>query len=332
MPASPTTFSNLRALGPGLFLSSVIALAAVAVADRYDAPAMLFALLIGMALSHLNSDAKLRPGLDFAASTLLKAGVAVLGLTISIHTFEALGLWAVLLIVGLLFLTLMGGIALGRALGWDAPRAAIAAGAVAICGASAALAISSVVDPSKKYGTHLLAVILVATGLSTLSMIFYPVLLSHLHVDVLGTGFVLGASIHDVAQVIGAGFSVSDEVGEAATLTKMVRVAMLPIVLLALTLTVGRGEGVSGGKIRLPWFVLVFSGLFVFASIVDVPEAVSVAAKSASRIMFYVAVAAIGLNSKVQEIAKAGHQIIIVLVACSSFLLLGSIAVAELLL
>ena len=315
-------------LGPGIFLASVIALAALAIGERYDAPVMLFALLIGMALSHLNEDPKLRPGLRFAASSLLKAGVAVLGLTISVHTFEAMGLSAVLMIIILMMLTLAAGILLGRAMGWGLPKAAIAAGAVAICGASAALAIASVVDPKKRNNSHLLAVILVATGMSTLAMIFYPVLLGQLHMDALGTGFVLGASIHDVAQVIGAGFSVSDEVGQAATLTKMVRVAMLPVVLVVLTISVGRNEADGERKIHLPVFVIVFAGLFCLASVVDIPASLADAAKNLSRIFFYVAVAAIGLSSKVQDIAKAGHTIIIVIAACSAVLFVGSVLAA----
>ncbi len=318
-------------LGPGIFLAAVIALASLAIAERYDAPVMLFALLIGMALSHLNDDAKLRPGLRFASSNLLKAGVAILGLTISIHTFEALGFIAVLLIISLMLITLAIGLLVGKAMGWGLPKSAIAAGAVAICGASAALAIASVVDPNKRNNSHLLAVILVATGMSTLAMIFYPVLLAQLHMDVVGTGFVLGASIHDVAQVIGAGFSVSDDVGQAATLAKMVRVAMLPVVLIALTLTVGRHETGSRRKIHVPLFVLVFAGLFCFASVVDVSAAVADAAKNVSRIFFYIAVAAIGLSSKVQDITKAGHAIIIVIVTCSAALFIGSVTAASLL-
>lgn len=161
--------------------------------------------------------------------------------------------------------------------------------------------------------------------MSTLSMIFYPVLLGQIHMDVLGTGFVLGASIHDVAQVIGAGFSVSDEVGQAATLTKMVRVAMLPVILLALSMTVGRSESGARGKIHLPYFVLAFAGLFCLASVIDIPQSLSDAAKTLSRILFYVAVAAIGLNSKVQDITKAGHTIIVVIAACSAVLFVGSL-------
>lgn len=312
-------------LMPGVFLSSVIALASLAIAERYDAPVMLFALLIGMTLSHLNEDTKLGPGLQFASSGLLKAGVAVLGLTISIHTFESMGLAAVFLIIALMAMTLLVGLILGMLLGWDAPKSAIAAGAVAICGASAALAISSVVDPDKRNNSHVLAVILVTTGMSTLAMVFYPVLLGRIHLDVLGTGFVLGASIHDVAQVIGAGFSVSDEVGQAATLTKMVRVAMLPVVLLVLSMSVGRRETGARGRIHLPCFVLVFAGLFCIASVIDIPQTLSDGAKTLSRILFYVAVAAIGLNSKVQDITKAGRTTVIVIAACSTVLFLGSL-------
>ncbi|WP_186766484.1 YeiH family protein [Puniceibacterium confluentis] len=313
---------HVHTLAPGLAVAATVSLAAAGLAQRYDAPAMLFALLLGMALSFLAADGQIRPGLDFAGGTLLKTGVALLGLAVSVDTFRMLGITEVLGVVCLLAGSMAFGIWLGRRSGWSTEAAVVAAGAVSICGASAALALTALVQ-DRVSRTHTMAVIMIATGLSTLAMVFYPVILHALGLSDWQTGFVIGASIHDVAQVIGAGFSVSDAVGETATLTKMLRVALLPVVLLVVSLTLGRSR--HGGRIALPWFVLAFVALFVLASAAPVPEAVRAGVSDLSRALFLVAIAGIGLLSNVQDLRHVGARTFGVLLATTSLLFGASI-------
>lgn len=320
---------RLRQLAPGLSLSIVISLAALALSQRYGAPVMPFALLLGIALSFLAEDPRLRPGLEFTASSLLKLGVALLGLSITTQTFTRLGLWAVLGVIGLLLGTLALGHWIGRRAGWPAPVATVAAGAVAICGASAALAISSLLPGMKDHRSQTMTIVLTATALSTLGMVAYPVLLETAGFSPTQEGFVLGASIHDVAQVVGAGYSVSDEVGEIAVLTKMIRVAMLPVILLSLSILLAR-SGKTKGAIRLPWFVVAFVALAILASLVPLPQYLTQAVSHGSRSIFYVSIAAIGLLSNVQEIFHTGHRALMVLGTTTLALLLASMGVAAL--
>ncbi|MDF1803315.1 YeiH family protein [Thalassovita sp.] len=328
-PLRPT-MDGLRQVLPGMGVSIIICLAALALGQRYGAPVMPFALLLGIAMSFLAEDPRIRPGLEFTSSGLLKIGVALLGLSISTETFSRLGIWAVLTVIGLLILTILLGIWIGRRAGWPTPVATVAAGAVSICGASAALAISSLLPGMKEQRSQTMTIVLTATALSTLGMVAYPVLLETAGFTPEQEGFVLGASIHDVAQVVGAGYSVSDEVGEIAVLTKMIRVAMLPVVLLTLSVIAARNSQ-TRGAIRLPWFVLAFIALAVLASFAPIPEPVTTAVSHLSRSIFYVAIAAIGLLSNVQEIFRTGHRALAVLGASTLFLLLSSMGMAALL-
>ncbi|MCA0869453.1 putative sulfate exporter family transporter [Seohaeicola saemankumensis] len=318
----PTRVSRLWAYAPGLALCGVVALAAVAIASRYDAPVMLFALLIGMALSFLSDDPRVLPGIDLAASVLLKTGVALMGLTISVDTILSLGLPIVGTVLGLLAGTLLAGLAIGRLAGWGAPKSLIAAGAVAICGASAALALASALPEFRRKSDHVLTVIVIATGLSTLGMVFYPVLLAALDLTPRQTGVVLGASIHDVAQVIGAGFSVSDEVGQVATLTKMIRVASLPLVLLTVSLLMSRDP--SRSRLRLPGFVVAFVALLAVANLLPVPPELTETAAHLSRGLFFVAVAGLGLKSDPQSILSTGRSTLIVIAVLTVLLLVAA--------
>lgn len=319
-----------KGLLPGLGLSVVICLAALALGQRYGAPVMPFALLLGISMSFLAADPKIRPGLEFAASSLLKIGVALLGLRISTETIALLGYDAALAVVGLLICTIFLGRWIGRRAGWPPPVALVAASAVSICGASAALAMASLLPGMKQYRSQTMTIVLTATALSTVGMVAYPLIVDALGFDFHQQGFVLGASIHDVAQVVGAGYSVSDEVGEMAVLTKMIRVAMLPVVLLVLSVIVARGEG-KAGRITLPWFVVAFVALAILASTTDLPLVLTDTVSHISRSIFYVSIAAIGLLSNVQEIFQSGHRALTVLGSTTVFLLLSSIGLAALL-
>ncbi|MBA83429.1 YeiH family protein [Thalassobius sp. S69A] len=330
LPFSRDGLARIREIAPGLGLSVIICLAALSLSQRYGAPVMPFALLLGIAMSFLAQDPRIRPGLEFTAASLLKIGVALLGLSITATTFTQLGLWAVLSVIGLLGATMGVGIAIGRRAGWPLPVATVAAGAVSICGASAALAISSLLPGMKEHRSQTMTIVLTATAFSTLGMVAYPVLLETMGFDAAQEGFVLGASIHDVAQVVGAGYSVSDEVGEIAVLTKMIRVAMLPVVLLTLSVMLAR-RSATKGAIRLPWFVVVFIALAILASLVPVPDWLTAGASHGARSIFYVSIAAIGLLSNVQEIFRTGHTALRVLGLTTLFLLLAAMGLAALL-
>ena len=319
--------SHLSDLLPGAMVAAMVCLAAFAVADRYDAPVMLFALLFGIALSFLAEDARLRPGISFTASTGLKLGIALMGAGVSTDILSDLGVRVIALTLGLSLATLALGVVAGRAIGWDHPKALVAAGSVAICGASAALALASVVPEFRNKAEHVLVVIVTATGLSTLAMVFYPVLLDHLGATPRQSGVVLGASIHDVAQVIGAGFSMTPEIGEIAILTKMIRVAFLPVVLLGVAFA--SGSGAPRARLRLPWFLTLFVVLMLCANLPVVPEAWGAALSDTSRGFLFVAVSALGLSSAPKRMLQASRKTMAFSAGLTAFLLLVAIAAAR---
>jgi uncharacterized integral membrane protein (TIGR00698 family) len=316
------------ALAPGLALAAVVALAATALGARYDAPSMLFALLLGMALSFLGEDQRAAHGLGFAASTGLKAGVALLGFSVSAGALAALGVPALLSVAGLMCLSMLLGTWLGKRLGWPTDLAVIAAGAVSICGASAALALAALFPTTPARRAQVMAVVLTTTALSTAAMAFYPLALAGIGLSPSQTGFVLGASIHDVAQVVGAGYSVSEEVGEIAALTKMVRVCLLPAVLLAVSVVLVRRSGGGAADLRPPWFVVCFAVFFFAASVVDFPQIMRDLVSDSARALFLTAIAAIGLTSRMREILATGSRALFALSATSAALFLGAVSAA----
>ena len=148
-------------------------------------------------------------------------GVALLGLRISFAMIDALGWPTVALVIGMVPLTILFGLAASRLFGFRYRFAFLSAGAVAICGASAALAIAAILPKDEKSEDRLVFTVVGVTILSTVAMILYPVLSQSLGFDDVTAGVYIGATIHDVAQVVGAGFSISDTAGETATLVKL---------------------------------------------------------------------------------------------------------------
>ncbi len=200
---------NFRSLGPGLVITGMVALAASWLAEHYSTPVMLFALLLGIAVNFLSRDERCKPGIEFASRSILRVGVALLGARITFDQIQSLGGGALVLTASAVLLTILCGIVLARSAGLARDFGLLTGGAVAICGASAALAIASVLPRGPDHERDTIMTVVAVTALSTIAMVLYPLLAGALGFDPHTTGIFLGATIHDVAQVVGAGYSVS---------------------------------------------------------------------------------------------------------------------------
>ena len=249
-----------RELMPGFIVSAVVAAAACFLSEHYGAPVMLFALLLGMGLNFLADDTKCKAGIEFTARTVLRIGIALLGMRITLSQITALGWQPIALVLTLVAVTITVSIVVAKMLGFERSFGMLTGGATAICGASAALALSAALPhhPQKEKAT--LFTVIGVSALSTLAMIVYPMIANWLEFSPQLAGVFLGATIHDVAQVVGAGYSMSTETGDTATVVKLMRVAMLlPVIICAAMFT--RMQGAETGGERpplLPWFAVGF--------------------------------------------------------------------------
>ncbi len=313
----------------GVLLAGVVAATAAFLSESYGAPVMLFALLIGMSLHQLADQPSCAEGVAFASQSLLRWGVALMGLRLGLDDVAQLG-WAPALATGALTLATLGaGVALSYLFGRRLSFGLLSGGAVAVCGASAALAIASVLPPRKDREADTLLVITGVTLLSTVAMVAYPMLFRALGFGPTETAFLIGATIHDVAQVAGAGHSVSPEVGVLATFVKMLRVALLPLVLVIAALAVRSGGGAS---MRPPWFLLVFAALAALANTGLVPGWVVAQGAALSQGCLLAAIAALGLRTNLARILEVDARYVAMLVILTLVLLglaLGFAAATE---
>ena len=301
------TMDTLRDAMPGLLLSATIALAVRFVSDRLGGPAMLYALLFGMAFNFLTEDERFASGIRFASRNILRFGVALLGLRITTGDVMELGWPVVALIVASVVATILVGGLVGRAFGLKGDQSILSAGAVAICGASAALAISSVLPSHKDHERNTILTVAGVTALSTVAMVIYPVFVTYLNYDNTTAGIFLGATIHDVAQVVGAGYMISDQTGEISTLVKLIRVACLVPVVLTISLLLHSRRSADAAKTPLlPWFLVAFVVLVIVNSMGWVSADVHEMLTPVSSWCLLTAVAALGVKTSLKALADVG--------------------------
>ncbi|MDO5621847.1 MAG: YeiH family protein [Paracoccus sp. (in: a-proteobacteria)] len=307
-----------RRIFPGLAVAGLVAVTAQFLSEHYGAPAMLMALLLGLALNFLAEEGtRTEAGIGFAARHVLRLGVALLGARISVDMLAGLGAPVIALVIGGVVATILFALLLGRAMGSLWQFALLTGGAVAICGASAAMAIAAVLPARDKSERDLIFTVLAVTVLSTVAMVLYPVLTGALGLDDRAAGVFLGGTIHDVAQVVGAGFSISPEAGETATLVKLIRVAMLAPVVLVISVIVrrmGQGDRTGPRPPLLPGFVLGFLVLAGLNSAGLIPAGLADWASTISRWFLLMAIAAVGIKTSLRKMLTVGPRPLLMIV------------------
>ena len=317
---------------PGVAVATAVALAASFIAQRYGAPAMLMGLLLGMAFHFLNETPRVGPGLELVAVKALRLGVALLGLRLTVADVASLGWTPVLLVLSAVLATLLFGVVLGRLLGCERQLGVLTGGSVAICGASAAMAISSVLPKGPDTQRQTLFTIIGVTSLSTIAMVLYPIIGDVLQFNDQEMGIFIGATIHDVAQVVGAGYSVSPTTGDLGTFIKLLRVAMLVPVVLVIGIIFRSKVSAAADREKAPGFPLFLIGFIVLFAVNStglIPGDVIQPVANLAPALLLVAIAALGIRTSMQEVMTIGLKPVLLIVGETLFI--AAIIVAYLL-
>lgn len=294
---------------PGLLACVIVAVAATWLSEHYGASAVLFALLLGMAVNFLSDDGRCVQGIALGARGVLRIGVALLGMRITLGQVTQFGWTPAIIVVASVAATIGFGFLGARLFGFHRHFGLLSGGAVAICGASAAMALAAALPGHEKKERALIFTVIVVSTLSTVAMVLYPLLAQKLGFDARQSGLFLGATIHDVAQVVGAGYGMSRETGDVATMVKLLRVAMLlPVVFLISLGLRWKGDAQAAAGPLLPGFAVAFALLVLLNSTGLVPTLLQHAAGEASRWCLVTAIAAIGMKTQLKEITTVGWR------------------------
>lgn len=308
---------------PGLLVAFIVALAATFLSEHYGGPVMLFALLLGMPLFFLSQEGRCAKGIQLASKQVLRVGVALLGARITASAIADLGLAPIVIVLVAVVATILLGGFLARRLGLSRQFGTLTAGATAICGASAALAISSVLPKHPRHERDTIFAVVGVTTLSTLAMILYPLLTAALGFDDVQAGLLFGGTIHDVAQVVGAGYAVSQEAGDVATVTKLLRVALLVPTVLAIAFLYRAELKAEGGRASLPvpGFLFGFIALVAINSLGLLPAPVQLGLQDLSRWCLVTAIAALGMKTSIKALLQVGGPAVALIVVETLFML-----------
>lgn len=303
---------KLGALVPGFVLCVALAAAALWLADlsalknALHVSALLLVILLGMALASLaHLPAVTEPGVRLAQRPILRWAVAGLGFRLSVRELVTIGAPALAVVIVSTFAALAFGFWIARRIGLGDKLGILLGVGGAICGASAVVAADSVVQGEKRDSALALGVI---TLLGTIGIVVYPWIARAAGMSDFLYGVWDGASLHEMAQVVAAGFGVSDEAARVATVVKLARIALLAPVVLWLSWSLRRHH-VEAGKAKVspvPWFLVLFVVFALVNSSGVLPKSWLDLARKVDLWLLCVGMAGVGLVTRFADLRDAG--------------------------
>jgi uncharacterized integral membrane protein (TIGR00698 family) len=328
---------------PGLGLSALLALCAMQLGaigwlQSHGISALTAAIVLGILVgntlyAHVAEAAGL--GVTFSKQTLLRAGVILYGLRLTLHDIGQVGIAGVLIDALVLTSTFAIAVTLGtRYFRLDREAVILIGAGSAICGAAAVMATEPVV---RAKADHVAIAVSTVIVFGTVAMFLYPMMYAFMphglwNVSARAFGVYTGSTIHEVAQVFAAGRSVSEGVANTAVITKMVRVMMLAPFLIGLSAWLGhRTEPRAGVRrahsLSIPWFAVAFVGVVIFNSLALPPPRILSVANSVDTLLLAMAMAALGLTTHVSALRAAGPKPLLLGAALLFWLIIGGGAI-----
>ncbi|MBB5684834.1 YeiH family protein [Sphingobium boeckii] len=318
---APSLTFFITKLLPGLVLIAGLTLSALKLAATLGWPAPAIALLLGIGVALLPGTIWVAPAAKVASRTLLRWGIVLLGSTINFAIIRDIGTTGVLVTVVALYATLLMGILLGRAIGIDPRNTLLGSIGVAICGATAIMAVAAVVKRDDQKEGAVAYLIGLTTLAGSIEMLLLPVLAHLMGLSPHSTGIFLGAALHDLGQAAGAGYGVSAEVGSIAVATKLLRVACLAPTVILISRIATKQQDRSGPKLAIvPWYLVGFVAMMIARALGILPEVLVENAMIISQACIVASLIALGTMISFNDVMKSGWKPILLTASLSSII------------
>jgi uncharacterized integral membrane protein (TIGR00698 family) len=324
-PIHPTQFALGLALA-GAIAGASIGGAGLPAVQHLGISALTLAIVIGIALGNTVFP-RVAPysadGVEFAKAKLLRLGIILYGFRITFQEIGNIGWAGILVDVLIIAATFTLAVQLGtRVFGLDQQTAMLIGAGSAICGAAAVMATEPVVRGQAHKVSVAVATVVI---FGTLGMFVYPLLYPYLGLSETGYGLYAGSTIHEVAQVVVAGRSVSEQAAAAAVIEKMLRVMMLAPFLVILSSRMGEADEAGGvrRRITVPWFAVLFIVAAGVNSLHLLPASLVSAILQADTVLLAMSMAALGLRTHVGAVKQAGAKPVLLASILFLFLMVG---------
>jgi uncharacterized integral membrane protein (TIGR00698 family) len=310
---------------PGLALCTAIAATAFSIRFLPGMAAispMVVAFVVGITVSALSGSLPvMAPGNRFAAKSLLRFAVGLLGLQLTLHELADLGAVTLLVVLAVFIATFLFTKWLGRMLGVEHRLAELIAAGTSVCGASAIIATNAVTKARDQDVGYAVAAV---SLMGTVWMIVYPLLYGMLHLDLRTYSLWAGSSVQEVAQVVAAAFQVDPSAGQIAVPVKLARVALLAPLVLTLGWLRFRREGDTASSFRwqqiFPLFMVGFIALVALNSAVAIPAHWRGVVAQVTTFLLTMSLGAIGLETSVRDLRHQGIRPMLLTVAAALFI------------
>jgi len=334
---SPTAITQ-RAIGfaPGL------AIAGVAVACGFGANAVLSelspltaSLVLGVLLGNLGLlPASTDAGLKFAARHLLRAGIVLLGLQLSLREVAHLGGKGFLAVIAVVLVTFIGTQLIAQWLGVSQGLGLLTATGFSICGVSAVSAMTGAVDGDEEDATYAIALVTLFGSVS----IFVLPLIGHLFgMGNIRFGLWGGSAVHDVAQVVATATAYSQESLKGAVIVKLTRVLLLAPLVASYAYNHRRKstqQETHSHEQRvspLPMFIVLFIAMVCLRSTDVLSSDVLSATKSVEKILLALALVGLGSGVRFAKLRILGSRPLLLGVLSWILVMVTSLATVRLL-
>ena len=322
----------------GILIILLFALAAFYIGDFEVVKSMSFSpMIVGIVLGMIYANtlraalpASFTPGIQFCSKRILRLGIILYGFRLTLQDVTEVGIPAIIVDALMVTITICGGVMVGKWLKMDKEISLLTSVGSGICGAAAVLGAESALRV-KPYKTAVAVSTVVIFG--TISMFLYPVLYRNgvFSISPELMGIFTGASVHEVAHVVGAGNAMGENVGSVAIIVKMIRVMMLVPVLLIISYTIARKASGSDapGKINTPWFAILFLVVIVLNSFIPLSDSVRNGINTFDTFLLTMAMTALGAETSFDKFKKAGSKPFVLALILFCWLIVGGYLICK---
>jgi uncharacterized integral membrane protein (TIGR00698 family) len=309
-------------------LSAALCIAALARVTGVYIPGpgeVCWAIVIGMICGNLLPfGERMQPGLAVAEKRILPLAIALMGTELQLHTLGNLGFSALLVVIPAMVISIAAALWIGRWLKLPVRAALLLGIGNSVCGSSAVMAAA----PALKAEKHEIAVAVASVNVAgTIGMFVLPALAVLWSLSDAQTSYLLGGSLQAVGQVVAAGFSVSDSVGNDALVIKMLRVLMIGPIVMILHWVFRSKDGADGAKKKyIPGYIIGFILCAAAAAIFDGEARVLPLVRNIAKLLMVVAMAGVGCRIHLRSLLAQGPKAL-VMVAVLSVLQAGMVLV-----
>lgn len=300
---------------PGFIFSSVIAFLAIflssleIIKSTVNFSPLIIAIILGLVIGNLiKIPETLKPGINFSLKKILRIAIIFLGFRLTFQNILEVGVEGLIVDTFMLVSSFILGVWVSqRFFGLDQQMSYLIASGSSICGASAVLATVPVIKGQMHQAAMAVATV---TVFGTVAMFLYPAVYKAgllLSLDDITYGIFTGATVHEVAQVVAAGFAVSEQAGNTATIAKLTRVMMLAPLLIFLSFYLAKKHSTHGVNLReipIPWFVFGFIAMVGVNSLNVIPKDMVTKINTIDTFLLTVSMAALGIETNIEKMKK----------------------------